>query len=295
MQPLLKVLAACAVRQKKDSLVDGQALVDLPPLSTEEMLIELTEADKTAYEELHETVKTRVAFLTRANALSVRSQALKGLLLKLRMACDHSSLARQLMARLRDEQERAREAASAAGIKACTVEEYLKDAKKKKKKKPARYLTWLGELLAPYRQSEEQVRQSCEPRTPPSPVESNELSERTSSRPWAHSAATASHDGAPRCVIAGPRVHYLSGRVPDSHSNLLRAPALLLPCLLAGSHQEFRRRSARRALPALSYADRDPRSHDFAHCASTRGSGGDGRGRGWWHERWCHELLELEA
>lgn len=170
-QPLLKLLASCALRQKKDSVsADGESLVALPPLTAEEVLVQPSGADLAAYTELHESVKNRVAFLDRGGALGMRSQALKGLLLKLRsqcctyasnprmpcawpnrslvprppalaetactigaaVACDHSSLARQFMSRLREEQDKARQAASEADVKTCTIQEYLGQAKKQK-------------------------------------------------------------------------------------------------------------------------------------------------------------------
>jgi len=159
-QPLLKLLAISSIRHSKDSLslADGEVLVKLPPMSVEERMLDASPVEAEAYAELHGIAKERVAFLRRGGALGLRLPQLKNLSLRLRLASDHPHLAKDGLARFKEEQEKARALASTSGVKESTVEAVLADAKAKGS---AKKQTWLKELLAPY--GAEALCGPCEP------------------------------------------------------------------------------------------------------------------------------------
>ena len=113
-QPMLKLLSIAAIRHLKDSVLgdDGEELVHLPPLTVEERLLEADDAEAAAYRALHAKVAERVEFLERGGALGVRRAHLTSMLLALRMACDHASLAGAGLERLKEEQAKARQAST---------------------------------------------------------------------------------------------------------------------------------------------------------------------------------------
>lgn len=146
-QPLLKFLCSCALRLKKDSVIaeDGQPIVSLPPLTREIRLLDASPTDAASYSRFHAQVRERVETLSRGGSLGVRRGSLASMLLSLRMACDHPSLALAAGERLREQQAQARTAASDAGVRAATPAEVLAEAKGSPKK-----VEWLEGLLAPY-------------------------------------------------------------------------------------------------------------------------------------------------
>ena len=154
-QPILKLLAMCAIRHRKDGMAaaGGEALVSLPPLSIEERMLTPSEADAAAYGEVHAEIAERVAALTRGGSLSSKVARLISLLLKLRVACDHPSLARESIARMRAAYAEARQVASEAGV----PEKSLADALSEARSKPPRQKAWLEALLLPYTQEEVEV------------------------------------------------------------------------------------------------------------------------------------------
>ena len=154
-QPLLKLLAICAVRHRKDglSMADGEALVKLPPMTIEARLIDASRDEAASYAELHQAIKERIAFLTRAGALRAKVSQVSSLLLRLRQACDHQSFATTSLKRLALAQQEARQAASKANIIEKTVEEVLADVKASQGGAPGdkqKKVNWLEELLAPF-------------------------------------------------------------------------------------------------------------------------------------------------
>ena len=81
---MLKLLTISALRHRKDGLAsaDGEALVQLPPLTVEERFLDLDDDERHSYDELHEHIKERVGCLTRGHALGYRGWG--GLLLGMR-------------------------------------------------------------------------------------------------------------------------------------------------------------------------------------------------------------------
>jgi SNF2 family DNA or RNA helicase len=131
-QPLLKFLGTCSIRHCKEGLsaADGgeSAHVSLPPVTFEEQLVEPSSADRAAYDALHRSISERVRMLSRAGSLGVRVAALNGLLLKLRIACDHSSLAKDALARMAQAAAEAKQLASASGVREASLEQLVAEA-----------------------------------------------------------------------------------------------------------------------------------------------------------------------
>ena len=110
-QPLLKFLSSCAIRHTKVGVE-----LALPPCRVSERLITPKVAEKRAYKELLTSIIERVEEVRRGGALGVRQAELMGLLLKLRLACDHLSLAHGAKERMREAAAEARTVAGQAGV-----------------------------------------------------------------------------------------------------------------------------------------------------------------------------------
>lgn len=153
VQPVLKLLAMCAIRHRKEAATGGEALVSLPPLTIEERVLTMSDTEAAAYGELRAEIDERVAALARGGSLSSKVTRLISLLLKLRVACDHPSLARESIARMHAAYAEARQVASAAGV----PEKSIADALNEARSKPARQKAWLEALLLPYMQEDVEV------------------------------------------------------------------------------------------------------------------------------------------
>ena len=94
-QPLLRLLSVLAIRHCKRSQV-GEVNVQLPQLIIEERRIEPRAEELTAYQELSELVVERLQAHYRevGNIARVSLAKIQSLLMKLRLACSHPSIAR---------------------------------------------------------------------------------------------------------------------------------------------------------------------------------------------------------
>ena len=99
LQPLLKLLSTCMLRHTKGS--EG-VQCEVPPISIDNCFLTPSDSEQASYAAVHDKVLEKVAQLERANTFSRFIGRVNALLLRLRMASDHASLAEQAMARLHE-------------------------------------------------------------------------------------------------------------------------------------------------------------------------------------------------
>ena len=146
IQPLVKFLASCSIRHTKSAVgADGEAFVKLPALTVTDHLIDASDADLAAYLSLKEGIDEKVAVMMRSGAISYKVFALNSLLLQLRMACDHASLAKEAVERLKRAAVESRARAAEAGVAQATLDELIKAARGDKRK-----IESLTSQLSPY-------------------------------------------------------------------------------------------------------------------------------------------------
>ena len=138
-QPVLRFLCDFAFR----STIEGESL-GLPPLTIANELLEPSEADAEQLAAVRASVAEQVARLERAQALEYRMPLLHSLLMRLRLACDHPSLAIDALQRMRELSEQARAEGEKLSVPEVRLDVVLKEAKPK----PILH-KWLNELLAP--------------------------------------------------------------------------------------------------------------------------------------------------
>jgi SNF2 family DNA or RNA helicase len=138
-QPLLRVLDLHAFRSTKR----GEELL-LPPLTIVDTELEPLAEDQAAYDELFAMAQSVIDRLSRANALADNTRRLTSLLMRLRMACDHPSLAMDAVQRMRDASEQTRRVAKEGDVGEVRLADVLAEAAPK----PILH-RWLSDLLEP--------------------------------------------------------------------------------------------------------------------------------------------------
>ena len=144
-QPLLSVLAHCMHRQTKEG--SDFRSIQLPPLLVEDVHLPPSEVERASYDELFAAVREQIDRFERSGTFGCHILEIQGLLLKLRMACDHRSMAASAVQRMREASKVVQQAARDSQVRVVDEHRLLSDASKT----PA-LSKWLTELLAPYHQ-----------------------------------------------------------------------------------------------------------------------------------------------